>query len=168
MPKLTRKPRSRSHAPLRSLSLRRVFNRRALPRQTKQLPRRGRHAADSRCDNYRLAVPQPEQPPIQPTDQPKKVAAFSASNAEMVPYMPVYGRSLGAASSRLSSGPTALAQRGSLYAAQTEFIQVLRRIARQRMPTKATTIIRERSPPVCARSTKPTTSLPPACNSNPR
>jgi tetratricopeptide (TPR) repeat protein len=70
-------------------------------------------------------APQSEQPPIQ---QPSKVATFSASNAELVPYIPV---TAGLSAQLLPSVQRAyaLAQRGSLYASQTEFIQVLRRIA---------------------------------------
>jgi tetratricopeptide (TPR) repeat protein len=70
-------------------------------------------------------APQLEQLPTQP---PSKVTTFSASNAELVPYMPV---SAGLSAQLLPAvqHAYALAQRGSLYASQTEFIQVLRRIA---------------------------------------
>jgi tetratricopeptide (TPR) repeat protein len=62
------------------------------------------------------------------TQPQKNAAAFSANNAEMVPYMPV---TAGLSAQLLPSVQRAyaLAQRGSLYAAQTEFVQVLRRIA---------------------------------------
>jgi tetratricopeptide (TPR) repeat protein len=53
---------------------------------------------------------------------------FSANNAEMVPYMPVTA-GLSAQLLPAVQRAYALAQRGSLYAAQTEFVQVLRRIA---------------------------------------
>lgn len=67
--------------------------------------------------------------PVQQASQPSTPAAmFSASSAELVPYMPV---TAGLSAQLLPSVQRAyaLAQRGSLYAAQTEFIQMLRQIA---------------------------------------
>jgi tetratricopeptide (TPR) repeat protein len=73
------------------------------------------------------AAPEPASTDV--ADQPpKSTAAFSANSAEMVPYMPV---TAGLSAQLLPAVQRAygLAQRGSLYSAQTEFIQVLRRIA---------------------------------------
>jgi tetratricopeptide (TPR) repeat protein len=53
---------------------------------------------------------------------------FSATSAELVPYMPV-AAGLSAQQLPAVQRAYALAQRGSLYAAETEFVQVLRRIA---------------------------------------
>jgi tetratricopeptide (TPR) repeat protein len=71
----------------------------------------------------------PEPGPTNEVNQPLKNATiFSANSAEMIPYMPV---TAGLSAQLLPSVQRAyaLAQRGSLYAAQTEFIQVLRQIA---------------------------------------
>lgn len=70
-------------------------------------------------------TPQLEQPATQP---PSRATTFSPSNAELVPYMPVTA-GLSAQLLPAVQRAYALAQRGSLYASQTEFIQVLRRIA---------------------------------------
>jgi hypothetical protein len=64
----------------------------------------------------------------QPTQQPKSSTSFSSNSAEMVPYMPVTA-GLSAQMLPAVQRAYALAQRGSLYAAQTEFVQVLRRVA---------------------------------------
>jgi tetratricopeptide (TPR) repeat protein len=77
-------------------------------------------------------LPIPAVPEVGPSydrnQRAKYMTAFSASSAEMVPYMPV---TAGLSAQLLPSVQRAyaLAQRGSLYAAQTEFVQVLRRIA---------------------------------------
>jgi tetratricopeptide (TPR) repeat protein len=62
------------------------------------------------------------------TKPPADGPSFFTNNADMVPYMPV---SAGLSAQLLPNVQRAyaLAQRGSLYAAQTEFIQILRRIA---------------------------------------
>jgi tetratricopeptide (TPR) repeat protein len=73
------------------------------------------------------AAPESGEPEV-PTQQPRSSASFSSNSAEMIPYMPV---AAGLSAQLLPSVQRAyaLAQRGSLYAAQTEFIQILRRIA---------------------------------------
>ena len=97
----------------------------------------------------------------------KNATAFSANSAEMVPYMPV---TAGLSAQLLPSVQRAyaLAQRGSLYAAQTEFVQVLRRIAQAKDADEGYDDHSRRWPPASAPSTKPTTSLPPACSSKPK